>query len=61
MQAELCVLCQCVKLLFISGVERKTILTAARESRLQELGLVLPGLPEPGGNYVAAKTVGNMV
>jgi enamine deaminase RidA (YjgF/YER057c/UK114 family) len=23
--------------------------------------LVLPGLPEPGGNYVAAKTVGNMV
>jgi len=35
--------------------------TAAREIRLQELGLVLPGLPEPGGNYVAAKTAGNMV
>jgi enamine deaminase RidA (YjgF/YER057c/UK114 family) len=31
------------------------------EARLQELGIVLPDLPAPGGNYVAAKTVGRMV
>lgn len=31
------------------------------EARLQELGIVLPTLPAPGGNYVAAKTVGNIV
>jgi enamine deaminase RidA (YjgF/YER057c/UK114 family) len=32
-----------------------------REARLQELGIVLPALPAPGGNYVPAKTVGHMV
>jgi enamine deaminase RidA (YjgF/YER057c/UK114 family) len=32
-----------------------------REARLQELGIVLPDLPTAGGNYVAAKTVGNTV
>ncbi len=31
------------------------------EARLQELGIVLPELPAPGGNYVPAKTVGHMV
>ncbi len=29
--------------------------------RLQELGIVLPSAPAPGGNYVAAKTMGGMV
>jgi enamine deaminase RidA (YjgF/YER057c/UK114 family) len=31
------------------------------EARLQERGIVLPTLPAPGGNYVPARTVGNMV
>jgi enamine deaminase RidA (YjgF/YER057c/UK114 family) len=31
------------------------------EARLAELGVVLPVLPSPGGNYVPAKTVGRMV
>jgi enamine deaminase RidA (YjgF/YER057c/UK114 family) len=31
------------------------------EARLGELGIVLPALPAPGGNYVPAKTVGSMV
>lgn len=31
------------------------------EARLIERGIVLPTLPEPGGNYVAAKTVGHLV
>ena len=31
------------------------------ETRLQELGIALPALPAPGGNYVAAKTVGGIV
>jgi enamine deaminase RidA (YjgF/YER057c/UK114 family) len=31
------------------------------EARLQELGIVLPELPGPGGNYVSAKTVGHIV
>jgi enamine deaminase RidA (YjgF/YER057c/UK114 family) len=34
---------------------------AAAEARLQELGIVLPSLPTPGGNYVSAKTVGHIV
>ncbi len=32
-----------------------------REARLQELGIVLPALPAPGGNFIPAKTVGSMV
>jgi enamine deaminase RidA (YjgF/YER057c/UK114 family) len=36
-------------------------MAAAIEARLQELGIVLPELPAPGGNYVPAKTVGHMV
>jgi enamine deaminase RidA (YjgF/YER057c/UK114 family) len=31
------------------------------EKKITELGLVLPDVPTPGGNYVAAKTVGNLV
>lgn len=35
---------------------------AARiETRLKELGIILPMLPQPGGNYVPARTVGPMV
>jgi enamine deaminase RidA (YjgF/YER057c/UK114 family) len=36
-------------------------MAAAIEARLQELGMVLPALPSPGGNYLPAKTVGHMV
>ena len=31
------------------------------EARMRELGIVLPDLPAAGGNYVPAKTVGNVV
>lgn len=31
------------------------------EARLQELGIVLPQPPAAGGNYVSAKTLGNIV
>ena len=31
------------------------------EKRLQELGIVLPEAPAPGGNYLSAKTVENLV
>jgi enamine deaminase RidA (YjgF/YER057c/UK114 family) len=34
---------------------------AGTEARLKELGIVLPELPTPGGNYVPAKTVGHVV
>ena len=35
---------------------------AARiEARLKELGITLPSLPQPGGNYLPARTVGPMV
>jgi enamine deaminase RidA (YjgF/YER057c/UK114 family) len=37
------------------------IVTMGIEARLAELGVVLPALPSPGGNYVPAKTVGRMV
>jgi enamine deaminase RidA (YjgF/YER057c/UK114 family) len=36
-------------------------MAAGVEARLKELGIVLPEPPAPGGNYVAAKTVGQMV
>ena len=35
------------------------VLTA--EETLQSLGLVLPQLPAPGGNYLSAKRVGEIV
>jgi len=31
------------------------------EARLKELGIILPELPQPGGNYLPARTVGPMV
>ena len=31
------------------------------DARLRELGISLPSLPAPGGNYLSAKTVGNLV
>ena len=31
------------------------------EARLVERGIILPTLPSPGGNYVAAKTIGHVV
>ena len=36
-------------------------MAAGAEARLQELGIALPALPSPGGNYVPARTVGHMV
>jgi enamine deaminase RidA (YjgF/YER057c/UK114 family) len=39
----------------------ETFKIVATELRLQELGIVLPNLPAPGGNYVSAKTVGSVV
>lgn len=36
-------------------------MAAGAEARLQELGIVLPALPSPGGNYVSARTIGHMV
>jgi enamine deaminase RidA (YjgF/YER057c/UK114 family) len=31
------------------------------EARLVELGLTLPALPQPGGNYLPARKVGNLL
>jgi len=31
------------------------------EARLKKLGITLPALPQPGGNYLPARTVGPMV
>jgi enamine deaminase RidA (YjgF/YER057c/UK114 family) len=31
------------------------------EAKLQELGITLPALPAPGGNYLPARTVGQIV
>jgi enamine deaminase RidA (YjgF/YER057c/UK114 family) len=36
-------------------------MAAGAEARLQKLGIALPALPSPGGNYVSARTVGQMV
>lgn len=36
-------------------------MATGKESRLLELGIVLPAPPAPGGNYVSAKTVGQIV
>jgi enamine deaminase RidA (YjgF/YER057c/UK114 family) len=36
-------------------------MAALAEARMQELGIVLPEVPAPGGNYVSAKTVGPLV
>src|SRR5215475_3359184 len=39
----------------------RKIMSTGAEARLQQLGISLPALPTPGGNYVSAKTVGHMV
>ena len=36
-------------------------MASGAEGRLKELGIVLPALPDPGGNYLPAKTVGNVM
>ena len=36
-------------------------MVSGAELRLRELNLTLPELPAPGGNYVRAKTIGNLV
>ena len=36
-------------------------MAAKIEARLKELGIILPSLPQPGGNYLPARTVGPMV
>jgi enamine deaminase RidA (YjgF/YER057c/UK114 family) len=36
-------------------------MAALIESRLKTLGITLPALPQPGGNYLPARTVGQMV
>jgi enamine deaminase RidA (YjgF/YER057c/UK114 family) len=41
--------------------EFRESMASSIESRLRELGIILPALPAPGGNYVSAKTVGDLV
>lgn len=36
-------------------------MAAVIESKLRAMGIKLPSLPQPGGNYLAARTVGPMV
>jgi enamine deaminase RidA (YjgF/YER057c/UK114 family) len=36
-------------------------MASGAELRLRELNLTLPELPAPGGNYVRARTIGNLV
>jgi enamine deaminase RidA (YjgF/YER057c/UK114 family) len=36
-------------------------MASGAELRLRELNLILPQLPAPGGNYVRARTIGNLV
>jgi enamine deaminase RidA (YjgF/YER057c/UK114 family) len=34
---------------------------ASYDARIRELGITLPALPQPGGNYLPARTVGQIV
>jgi enamine deaminase RidA (YjgF/YER057c/UK114 family) len=36
-------------------------MAAKIEAKLKELGIILPALPPPGGNYLPARTVGQIV
>src|SRR6202049_1303223 len=36
-------------------------MASGTEERLRKLGITLPTLPAPGGNYLSAKTIGNLV
>jgi enamine deaminase RidA (YjgF/YER057c/UK114 family) len=42
-------------------LERVCAMNSGVSARLRELGIVLPSLPAAGGNYVPAKTVGNII
>ncbi|MBZ5644514.1 MAG: RidA family protein [Acidobacteriia bacterium] len=42
-------------------IERRNNLAASAEEKLKALGIVLPSLPGRGGNYLPAKTAGNIV
>jgi enamine deaminase RidA (YjgF/YER057c/UK114 family) len=42
-------------------MEAARIMTSGTEARIHELGITLPALPAPGGNYLSAKRVGNLV
>jgi enamine deaminase RidA (YjgF/YER057c/UK114 family) len=48
-------------LTFTRREEEQETVAAEIERRLRNLGIDLPSLPAPGGNFVAAKTVGSMV
>ena len=43
------------------AAEETRAMAAQIEGRFKELGIVLPALPQAGGNYVPAKTAGRMV
>lgn len=36
-------------------------MVSGAEEQLRKLGITLPALPAPGGNYLSAKTIGNLV
>jgi enamine deaminase RidA (YjgF/YER057c/UK114 family) len=46
---------------YLSAKGREHKMATTAESRLKELGITLPPLPAPGGNYVPARTVGAIV
>lgn len=52
---------QCGRLTFIRSAEEAETVATEIERRLQDLGIILPALPAPGGNFVPAKTVGSVV
>src|SRR5438270_5595549 len=51
----------CAKVLPILRMEAVRVMRPRTEARIHELGITLPKLPAPGGNYLSAKTVGNLV
>jgi enamine deaminase RidA (YjgF/YER057c/UK114 family) len=51
----------CVKLASLCNAEAENSMGPGIESRLGELGIILPSPPTPGGNYMGAKTVGTLV
>jgi enamine deaminase RidA (YjgF/YER057c/UK114 family) len=50
-----------LKYFSISAMEATEFMASGTEARLQQLGIKLPTLPAPGGNYLSAKTVGSIV
>ena len=51
----------CAKVLSILIAEVRASMASGTEERLRKLGITLPTLPAPGGNYLSAKTIGNLV